>query len=125
LKIKNRLKDDLTAINVAGAALMNILPEDDFYGGTCLFCGLKEAARVREFFFICILEFNFYNLTIYYKIIAHFSNFWRAFLVIENGFLGAGRRQRPRFGGAADGGARRGRTSRHSSVRAAKRPAQI
>jgi hypothetical protein len=48
------LKDDLTAVNVAGATLVNILPEDDFYGGTCLFCGLKQAARVSAY-----LDFNF------------------------------------------------------------------
>jgi len=32
--------------NVAGSGLKTILPEKDFFGGTCLFCGLKEAAKV-------------------------------------------------------------------------------
>jgi hypothetical protein len=64
LKIKNRLKDDLTAFNVAGAALVNILPEDDFYGGTCLFCGLKAAARVSAFF-ICMKKFNLKSMVFY------------------------------------------------------------
>ncbi|XP_059490009.1 uncharacterized protein LOC132205140 [Neocloeon triangulifer] len=41
-------KDGLLMKNVAGANLKSILPEEDFFGNACLFCGLKEAAKVLE-----------------------------------------------------------------------------